>query len=46
MLSSELKLLSNEKMIAKFKEELKLYDAKQLDLKQICDLYCKLKNYQ
>ncbi|CAD8128737.1 unnamed protein product [Paramecium sonneborni] len=42
----DLKLLGNEKMIAKFKEELKTYDGKQLELKQICDLYCKLKNYQ
>ncbi|CAD8192214.1 unnamed protein product [Paramecium octaurelia] len=42
----DLKLLTNEKMIAKFKEELKTYDGKVLDVKQICDLYCKLKNYQ
>ncbi|CAK87584.1 unnamed protein product (macronuclear) [Paramecium tetraurelia] len=42
----ELKLLTNEKMIAKFKEELKNYDGKVLDVKQICELYCKLKNYQ
>ncbi|CAK69723.1 unnamed protein product (macronuclear) [Paramecium tetraurelia] len=42
----DLKLLSNEKMIAKFKEEIKTYEGKQLELKQICDLYCKLKNYQ
>ncbi|CAD8206326.1 unnamed protein product [Paramecium pentaurelia] len=42
----DLKLLNNEKLIAKFKEELKQQDAKMLDLKQICDIYCKLKNYQ
>ncbi|CAD8081074.1 unnamed protein product [Paramecium primaurelia] len=42
----DLKLLNNEKMIAKFKEEIKTYDGKVLELKQICDLYCKLKNYQ
>ncbi|CAD8084024.1 unnamed protein product [Paramecium sonneborni] len=42
----DLKLLSNEKLIAKFKEEIKNYDGKQLEIKQICDLYCKLKNYQ
>ncbi|CAD8180145.1 unnamed protein product [Paramecium pentaurelia] len=42
----DLKLLNNEKMIAKFKEEIKTYDGKLLELKQICDLYCKLKNYQ
>ncbi|CAD8179704.1 unnamed protein product [Paramecium octaurelia] len=33
-------------MVAKFKEELRQQDAKMLDLKQICDIYCKLKNYQ
>lgn len=33
-------------MVQKFKEELKTFDAKALDLKQICDLYCKLKRFQ
>ncbi|CAD8091420.1 unnamed protein product [Paramecium sonneborni] len=42
----DLKLLDNDKLINKFNEELKIMNAKFLDLKQICDLYCKLKQYQ
>ncbi|CAD8175262.1 unnamed protein product [Paramecium octaurelia] len=42
----DLKLLNNDKLINKFNEELKIMNAKFLDLKQICDLYCKLKQYQ
>ncbi|CAD8077665.1 unnamed protein product [Paramecium sonneborni] len=42
----DLKLLDNEKLIAKFNEELKIMNVKFLDFKQVCDLYCKLKQYQ